>query len=168
MKVLAVRGKVKPKGPRWRSWLEYAEETSRLIGYEATHIAVRSESLRSDKVLNLDRLRGRVMNAVERGERFEWLSLYSLPPGFSSATFDYKCLLVRSLSFAAVISERALEGVPFQQRMIEELQRFIACESVEVFEMERSEVPLLYLWGARAPESFSTLNVLEQFPLTGG
>ena len=86
----------------WDKWYFDVKEFFENYGYEVTHFGIISQSYNSGKLLTVARKEKEMIDKIRKGEKPILMSLYSLPPKYKSASFDYNMSMVRREGFISV------------------------------------------------------------------
>lgn len=101
--------------------------------------------------------------SINNNEDIKWLSIYSLPENFTSASFDYNVLITRNKKYLSIIMNKEVYLNLNLEETLSELKNFIELNYGEIYEMNRSESPLLYASGLNEVSEFETLKILKKF-----
>lgn len=101
--------------------------------------------------------------SINNNEDIKWLSIYSLPENFTSASFDYNVLITRNKNYLSIIMNKEVYLNLNLEETLSELKNFIELNYGEIYEMNRSESPLLYASGLNEVSEFETLKILKKF-----
>lgn len=145
----------------WLDWYKYCKKVISQLGYEPNYISIESDSIKSGKVLNLGKKEKRVLTSINN-DNIEWLSIYSLPGDFITASFDYNVLLTRNTEYLSMIISKEVYSNLNIGCTLSELRKFIKFNQGEVFEMHRDESPLLYASRLNEASEFDTLKIIKK------
>lgn len=162
---ITLNGIIQNDNSIWFDWYEESKKIFGFLGYTFTHVGIESSSLKSGKVLSVKRCEKKVINSIQNGDDIEYISLYSLSDDFNSASFDYNVLIARDYGYLTVIMNKSDYNDEKKRYILEILKRYINADSYEVYEMNRSECPILYAAKDNPPDAFSSLNAIESVKL---
>lgn len=147
---------------KWAEWYEDAKKIIKSLGYEYNYVGIRTKKLNSGKVMKLDRNEKKVLNEIQNGEEINYISLFSLPQDFKSASFDYDVMIVRNFRFITLIVNKSDFKKIDEEQLLLLLAKYIECLRVEIYEMDRYESPLIYASKANPASFFKSLNVIKE------
>lgn len=147
----------------WIEWYEYCKKNVLNLGYVPNYISIESDSIKTNKILNLSKKEKKVLLSINNNEYIKWLSIYSLPENFTSASFDYNVLITRNKKYLSIIMNKEVYLNLNLEETLSELKNFIELNYGEIYEMNRSESPLLYASGLNEVSEFETLKILKKF-----
>lgn len=147
----------------WIEWYEYCKKIVLNLGYVPNYISIESDSIKTNKILNLVKKEKKVLLSINNNEDIKWLSIYSLPENFTSASFDYNVLITRNKNYLSIIMNKEVYLNLNLEETLSELKNFIELNYGEIYEMNRSESPLLYASGLNEVSEFETLKILKKF-----
>ena len=147
---------------KWAEWYEDAKKIIKSLGYEYNYVGIRTKKLNSGKVMKLDRNEKKVLNEIQNGEEINYISLFSLPQDFKSASFDYDVMIVRNFRFITLIVNKSDFKKIDEEQLLLLLAKYIEGLRVEIYEMDRYESPLIYASKANPASFFKSLNVIKE------
>ena len=147
---------------KWAEWYEDAKKIIKSLGYEYNYVSIRTKKLNSGKVMKLDRNEKKVLNEIQNGEEINYISLFSLPQDFKSASFDYDVMIVRNFRFITLIVNKSDFKKIDEEQLLLLLAKYIEGVRVEIYEMDRYESPLIYASKANPASFFKSLNVIKE------
>lgn len=158
---ITLSGLIPRDNDNWINWYEDSKNIVNFLGYSVTHIGIESTSLHSGKVLSIKRSEKKVLKSIQNGDKIEYISLYSLPDEYSSASFDYNVLLARECGYLTIIINKSDYDDEKKRCILNILKKYFDSASYEVYEMDRKECPLLYASKDNPASFFETLNIIE-------
>ena len=159
---ITFNGKVEEDNSKWIKWYNEAKKIISLLGYEPTHVGISSAKLNSGKVMILKRNEKKVIASMENGDKIKYLSMYSLPDNYNSASFDYNVLLGRDSDYIILIMNKSDFNNIDEGILVGILEEYIDVKSGEIYEMDRNEVPLFYAAKDNPSSSFKTLKIIKR------
>lgn len=151
------------KKQKWIEWYDYTSSVFKKLEYERTHLAIKSEEYNTEKVVTVRRKEKQVLQLLKDGTLPESLTLFSLPKDYRSASFDYNILAVRNKEYISFIfNSQDFEKIEVNN-LVWNMKQYIEFESGEIYQMDRSEMPLIYAAKANSVNSFKSLTVLKEF-----
>ena len=145
---------------KWNEWYDDSKTVIRLLGYEPTHIE--SSYSKSGKILTVKRSEKKIINYLQSAERVEYLSMTSLPDDYSIAAFDYNVWVGRAVDVLCVVMNKSDYNAGNKDQILKILSKYTASKSYEIFEMDRSECPVLYVSKANPVSFYKTLKIIEE------
>ena len=158
---ITFNGKIDNDSVKWIQWYNDAKTLIRLIGYEPTHVGISGIAFKSGKVLNISKSEKKIIKSLENGDEVHYISLFSLPRDYKSASFDYDVLVARDEGYITLIMNKSAFDFEQKSVLISILKKHISISNGEIYEMDREEVPLLYAAKDNPPNTFKTLKILE-------
>ena len=146
----------------WLRWYEFSVDLFKKIEYIANYVSIKSQSMSSGKVMKIERVEKKIKKVIENGESIRRLSLFSLPPNFSSASFDYNVMAVRSSDFLTLILDSDIYDNKISFEIIDSLKKYIKPEKGEIYTMDRYDSPLAYAFRVNPIDSFKSLNIIKK------
>lgn len=146
---------------KWYEWYEDAKKTIELLGYECNYVGTRTSKLNSGKVMKLSGNEKKVLNEIKSGQEIKYISMFSLPEDFKSASFDYNVMIVRNSSFITLIVNKDDFNKIDKKNTLQRLSKYVSNGIVEIYEMDRYESPLIYASKANPISSFKTLKIIK-------
>ncbi|WP_252225058.1 hypothetical protein [Clostridium sp. ZBS2] len=143
-------------------WYEYCKRVIERLGHKPNYISIESDSIKSNKVLSLDKNERKVIKSINNDTNIKWLSVYSLPNDFITASFDYNILFTRNNKYLSIIMNKKLYSKLDVDSTLSELRKFIKLKHGEIYEMHRDESPLLYASGLNEASDFDTLKIIKK------
>lgn len=147
---------------KWMEWYNDAKKIINLLGYNCSHVGIKSTKLKSGKVMILPKNEKKITSAIESGEEIKYISIFSLPEDFKSASFDYNVLLVRDYDYVTIVVNKSdfynIDG----EILIKTLKKYAGESSGEIYEMDRYEFPLSYAVKANPPSFFKSLKIIKK------
>lgn len=158
---ITLYGEVEDGRNKWLDWYESAKKIVKSLGYEPNYFSVESSTLKSGEVMALGKNEKKLLKAIEAGDKIKWIAVYSLPLDYSSASFDYDALLVRSMEYVTLITNISDFKNTDEEMLLNSLKEHIGIENGEIYEMDRDECPLIYASKANPSSAFNTLKVIK-------
>ncbi len=159
---ITFNGEVDKDNAKWMQWYNDAKRIIMLLGYEPTHVGIDSTSLTSGKVMMLRKSEKKIINSIESGDKIKYISMFSLPDDYKSASFDYNVLLARDDGYVTLIIKKSDYYNIQEETIISILRKYIDVKSGEVYEMDRTEFPLFYAAKDNPASSFKTLKIIKE------
>lgn len=159
---ITFNGDVDRDNAKWIQWYNDAKKIIRLLGYEPTHVGIDSTTLTSGKVMMLRKREKKIINSIENGDKIKYISMFSLPDGYKSASFDYNVLLARDYGYISLIMNKNDFNNIQEETIISILKKYIDVKFGEVYEMDRREFPLFYAAKDSLASSFKTLKIIKE------
>ena len=159
---ITFNGVVDGDNAKWIQWYNDAKKIIRLLGYEPTHVGIDSTTLTSGKVMMLRKSEKKIVNSIKNGDKIKYISMFSLPDGYKSASFDYNVLLARDYGYITLIMNKSDFNNIQEETIISILRKYIDVKFGEVYEMYRSEFPLFYAAKDSPASSFKTLKIIKE------
>ena len=164
---ITLYGEIESNPVKWLEWFTYAKTLTEEIGYNPNYVGISGTSFKSGNILTLAKTEKRFKKAVEAGEAFDSLDVYSLPDEFKQAVFDYKTYMVRYCSYEPHHITIILLQEDFSkintEKVIENLKTFIKFSMGQIFEMSALESPFFYASKANPASHYKSLNILKEF-----
>lgn len=148
---------------KWEEWFNLAISIIEKVGLSPTHISLESTNYKSGRVIKFKTGEKKVFDALENKENIEWLSIYSLPSNYKSATFDYEVLIIRKHTYINIIMNKSVFECIDYEWLIEKFKPYLNFDKGEIYEMNRLECPLLYAEKVNRIKSYKSLNIIEEF-----
>ncbi|MBR3598959.1 MAG: hypothetical protein IKL53_03685 [Lachnospiraceae bacterium] len=158
---ITFNGTIDNDNSRWMQWYNDAKEIVRLLGYEPTHVGVSGSAFKSGKVLNLSKNEKKICRSIENGDSVQYISLFSLPKDYKSASFDYDVFIARDEGYVTLTMNQSTFAHIQEDELLNMLRKHICVHSGEIYEMDRDEVPLLYAAKDNATNMFNTLRIIK-------
>lgn len=155
-------GKVIDEKNEWLNWYEKAQHITKLLGYDANYFSIEGEKMASGKVMNIKRCEKKLLEIIKKSSSIQWLSVYSLPLNYESASFDYNVLLTRDSESVTLMAHKDDLKKIDEDELIDLLKEHIKIKNGEIYEMERDECPLLYASKVNPLYFFKTLQVIKK------
>lgn len=147
---------------KWLEWYHDIGIIFQELGYQKTHLDIQSESYTNKKIVSVVRKEKQILPILQNG-KVTSMSCFSLPKNYKSASFDYEILAVRQSKYMSIIMNvNDFERVDVNCQ-ISRLIQYIDFQSGEIYQMNRSEMPLIYAAKANPINAFQTLKILSKF-----
>ena len=147
---------------KWEEWYEDAKKIIESLGYDYNYVSVRTQKLNSGKVMKLSSNEKKVLNEIQRGQEVKHISMFSLPQGFTSASFDYEAMIVRNSQFISLTINKGDYNKIDEQQLLTLLYKYVHNLHGEIYEMDRYESPLIYASKANPISFFKSLKIIKQ------
>lgn len=161
VKSITLYGEVKSDKDEWLNWYKKAKDIIKLLGYEANYFSIEGGSLKSGKVMRLNRNEKKLFKAINCGDEIKWIAVYSLPLDYGSASFDYDVFLVRNFEYVTLTANISDFKKINEDEMLKLLKEHININNGEIYEMEREDCPFIYASKANSLSSFTTLKIIK-------
>ena len=159
---ITFNGEVDSDNGKWMDWYNDAKKIIRLLGYEPTHAGIDSTTLKSGKVMMLRKSEKKIINSIENGDKVKYISMFSFPDCYKSASFDYNVLLARDDGYITLIMNKSDYNNIQEEIIINILRKYIDVKSGEVYEMDRNEFALFYAAKDNSASFFKTLKIIKE------
>jgi hypothetical protein len=162
---ILLHGEVCTGVDEWLKWYEFTLHEAVNIGFAPNYLGVTGEGVKSSKLSPVKRKDVVLRESIRRGDKITSISIYSLPPNFKTAAFDYELYLSRATNLGCqrimlTLSTEAFSRIDYED-MIEKLKKHICFVGGQIFEMV-GEDPLIYAIKANSPSSFNSLRVITE------
>lgn len=147
---------------RWGEWYDDAKSIIESLGYEYNYVGIRSQRLKSGKVMKLSRNEKKVNDEIQSGQEIRYISMFSLPQDFQSASFDYNVMIVRNSQFITITINKSDLNRIDEKELIKLLKKYVKNCYGEIYEMDRYESPLIYASKANPVSFFKSLKVIKE------
>jgi len=154
-------GQVDTSNYKWLEWYEDFKKIIKSIGYEYNYVGISSKKLNSGKIMTVKRSESKVINELQNAEEIKSISLFSLPKDYKSASFDYDVMIVRNVKFITIIMNKSDYLKINEEEILLLFRKYLNNISVEVYEMDRYESPLIYANKVNPESSFESLKKLK-------
>ena len=144
----------------WKLWIDDAKQIVNRLGYTTTHIGYSSSKNAVGKIIESGKAETKIINAINENDMIKYISVFSLPNDYNSASFDYNVLVVRNLEYLTVISNKNDYTLDKQAEVINILRKYSGSALGEIYEMDKAEFPLSYAAKANPAEFYSSLRVI--------
>ncbi|WP_416144582.1 hypothetical protein [Planococcus koreensis] len=163
---LLLYGTVNPKKENILSWYQFVYDMSEKLGFPFTHLGIKGDSFKSEKLLTIKRAENRFKKSLERGESIKSLELYSLPEDFTQAIFDYDTLWILDIEndepfLLMILPKESFNEVNLVET-INHLKRYIQFSDGEIFEMAVDDCPAFYAYKMNEPADYKSLKILKK------
>lgn len=158
---ITLYGEVNDRCDTWERWYKACKNIVMKLGYEPNYLSIESTMLKSGKVMKLKSAE-KDLKALKNREGVKWITVYSLPIDFGSASFDYNVLIVRTNDYICLICAKDTYKNIDEEEMLRLLEKHIDCSYGEIYEMDRDECPLIYASRANPASYFSTLKIIKK------
>jgi hypothetical protein len=162
---IVVYGEIESGPAKWWEWYLYARAFNARIGRNPDFAGITGDSFQVGRVLTLAGADKELKKSVERGDRFQYISLYAMPEHSRQAGFDHLTYMLRTCFsqpnriLVTLFQEDYLKLNADQ--VIGELKQFIRFSSGQVFEMAISESPFGYVMQAHPAAHYKTLKIIK-------
>ncbi len=147
---------------KWEEWYKDAKKIIESLGYDYNYVGVRTQKLNSGKVMKLGRNEKKVLNEIKSSQEIKYISMFSLPEDFQSASFDYDVMIVRNSQFTTLTVNKGDFNKIDEQKLLQLLSKYIDNVHGEIYEMDRYESPLIYASKATPISFFKTLKIIKE------
>lgn len=161
IKSISLYGNIVDDKIEWMSWYKKTKSIISMLGYEANYFSVEGGNMTSGKVMKIKRSEKKLLNNIENDESIKWISVYSLPASYKSASFDYDVFLTRNTGYVSLMTNQSDLNKFDEDKLIELLKDHINFRNGEIYEMDRKECPLLYVSKVNSISFFKTLKVIK-------
>lgn len=158
---ITFNGKIDNDNEKWIQWYKDAKMLIELMGYIPTHVGIGGVAFKSGKVLSISKSEKKILKSLENGDEVYYISLFSLPKDYKSASFDYDVLVARDEGYVTLIANKGAFDYMQENELISKLRGYISASGGEIYEMDRDEVPLLYAAKDNPPNMYKSLKVLK-------
>lgn len=164
---ITLYGEVQLDAAKWLEWFDYTKRLNDEIGYNPNYVGISGKSFKSGSILTIAKAEKRFKKAVEAGEYFDSLDVYSLPEEFKQAAFDYQTYMVRYCSYephhvTITLNQEDYSKID-EDKVIEDLKKFIKFSEGQIFEMSSTESPFFYASKVNPASYYKTLKILRKF-----
>ncbi|NLP45410.1 hypothetical protein [Acetivibrio saccincola] len=163
---IVLYGEIKNDSVIWKKWYEYAKSFIEKVGYCPNYVGISGQSFKSKHILSISRIEKKFIKTVENGETFDSLEVYSLPPNFNQAAFDYEIHMARICSYEPHFILATLLQKDFLKidvdNVINELKEFINFKNGQIFEMTNPESPFFYAAKVNPVSYYKSLKILKE------
>ncbi|SHJ43504.1 hypothetical protein SAMN02745163_01961 [Clostridium cavendishii DSM 21758] len=147
---------------KWEDWYEDAKKIIESLGYDYNYVGIRTQKLNSGKVMKLSRNEKKVLNEIQSGQEIKYISMFSLPEDFQSASFDYDVMIVKNSQFTTLTVNKGDFNKIDEQKLLQLLSKYVDNGHGEIYEMDRYESPLIYASKANPTSFFKTLKIIKE------
>lgn len=112
--------------------------------------------------MKLSKNEKKVLNEIKSGQEIKYISMFSLPEDFQSASFDYDVMIVRNSQFTTVTVNKGDFNKIDEQKLVQLLSKYVNKGQCEIYEMDRYESPLIYASKANPTSFFKTLKIIKE------
>lgn len=163
---IVLYGEIELDPIKWMEWYEYAKNLTVKVGYCPNYVGISGQSFKSDSILTISKTEKKFKKTVEAGGKFDSLDVYSLPPDFKQAAFDYETYMARYCSYEPHFALVTLLQGDFLKidvdSVIEELKEFIKFREGQIFEMTAPESPFFYASKVNPASYYKSLKILKE------
>ncbi len=147
----------------WAAWYDDVGKIFQSLDYKRTHIGIQSDVYANRKIVSVLRKERQILELLNEDGEVSSLSCYSLPKEYKVAAFDYNVLVVRQSKYISLIFNKSdLKKIVIDE-IISVFTKYIEFVNGEVYQMDRTEVPLIYAAKANPISEFKTLKILRKF-----
>lgn len=137
------------------------------IGYEYNYFGAVTDIDSSCGIKTVKRSEKKLLRILSNNQdSLIGLSLYSLPKDFLQAAFDYEFVIDFSELDNILLFMITLNKYDYndscKSMIITCVNKFLLHYSLEIFEMDRKETPLLYAMGSNTPDFYESLKIIER------
>lgn len=143
----------------WNDWYQKAMVIFKTLGYEYNYLG--SNIWNDGKIKTVTRGEKKLLDAIRDEDILDSVSMFSLPKDFKSASFDYDVLIVRNKEFTTLIVNKSDYDKLSKANIIAFFLDYVNNPKIEIYEMNRYEMPLLYASKANPISFFNTLKILK-------
>lgn len=129
---------------KWIEWYDDIKEIMNSLGYKQTHIAIKSKSYTSGKVLTVARKEKEILAKMNEGEIPLTMECISLSKGYRQAVFDYEFYCARTEECISAMIKEADYNPDSEQMIISVLKKYINSKYGEIYSALRSDAPFVY------------------------
>ena len=164
---ITLYGLIEENDTLWLEWYNYSKLLTSKLGYNPNYIGVRSESFKSGKVITVKRSESKLIKVLESGERPQSLDVYCLHDNFVQAVFDYYTSFSRIRDFGKHNVTITMPQEKFYEintdEIINELKKYIKFSHGEIYELDYTECPILYIYKGKPISKFMNFNLIKEF-----
>ena len=147
---------------KWEDWYVDAKKIIESLGYDYNYVGIRTQKLNSGKVMKLSRNEKKVLNEIQSGQEIKYISMFSLPQDFQSASFDYDVMIVRNSQFITLTVNKGDFNKIDEQKLLLLFSQYVNNVHGEIYEMDRYESPLIYASKANPTSFFKSLKIIKE------
>ena len=148
------------------SWVQYVNDFSEALGFPPTHLEVDGDSYKTSNIISLKRTLKKLKTVIEKKEKIDFITLYSLPEEFTQAVFDFDTFLCIDLSpenpFILISIPKNSFNKLNEKEVIKNLSKYIKITDGEIFDMSVLECPFTYVSKMNPPSHYKSLNILKK------
>lgn len=148
----------------WGEVIEKISHVFEICQSEITHVGIGSDNCTSGKIRVFKKKN--VMTKLAEAKNVNYLTFLSLPPNYSTASFDYDVMLAINIEcdFIAVIMEKSIYKANHKDEIIDTLSQYVKSPyKVEVVELDKAESPILYAGKINPISYFKTLHIIDNY-----
>ena len=147
---------------KWLDWISDAKGIFEMFGYRVTHIGIQSQKFTSGKIMSMAKQEKKIFDALMLGDFVRSISLFALPENYKSASFDYEMMIVCNQTYISLIVNKSKYQEEYEKNILNILSNYIDAQKTEIYEMDKSESPLIYALKANPISSFKTLKIIKE------
>jgi hypothetical protein len=163
---ITLYGLINNEDELWWEWFLYAKSLAIELGYTPNYIGVNSNTFKSGKVLTINRSQKKLEESIKNKNFPSNLDVYSLHDDFKQAAFDYYLLASRSTMFnnhnISITIPKEKYSELNSDKLINDMKRFINFNKGEIYELDYTECPLLYIVKGKPRTEFKGLNIVRE------
>lgn len=144
----------------WDDWYQKAKAIFKTLGYEYNYLG--SNIWVDGKIKTVTRSEKKLLNAIQAEDILDSVIMFSLPKDFKSASFDYDILIVRKREFTTLVVNKSDYCKLAEAEVTALFSNYVSNPCIEIYEMDRYEMPLLYASKGNPSSFFTTLKILKQ------
>jgi len=164
---LVLYGEIEASPSKWWEWYLYARGLNAKLGRNPHYVSVAGDSFPLGTILTIAGGENRIKKAAEKGEHFQYLSIYSMPEPSMPAGFDHITYMLRTVySEPSRILITLLPEVYLKLDVdgtINDLRKLIGFNRGQIFEMSISEFPFGYVMKEKHTSIYKTLKIIKDF-----
>lgn len=141
----------------WQMWYQDAKGLFSKLGYDYNYFG--ANIFADGKIKTVSRSEKKLLAVMGEESNLEAVSMFSLPRNFKSASFSYDVMLVRNQEFITLSLNESDYDKLDETEVVKLFSEYVENPRVEIYELDRYEVPLLYAYKCNSTESFKTLKI---------
>jgi hypothetical protein len=163
---IVLYGGIETSPLKWWEWYLYTKGLNEKLGRNPHHVSLSGDSFPPGSMLTFSGAEKKLKKAVEAGEHFKYLSLYSMPEQSMKAGFDHITYMLRTCFsepcriLITLLPEDYLKLNV--DEVVDELKNFIQFSSGQIFEMSISEFPFGYVTKSKPASQYKTLKIIKE------
>ncbi len=150
----------------WWEWYLYIVWLNEKLGRDPHFVSLSGDSFPPGTMLAFAQAEKRLKRAVEAGEHFRYLSLYSMPEPSMPAGFDHITYMLRTCFSKPERIQITLLPEDYQKldagEVVDDLKKFIRFSNGQIFEISNSEFPFGYAAKSNPASHYKTLEVVRE------
>lgn len=152
------------RNENWYEWYLDSQNLFSILGYRMTHLGVIGDAFRSKGAVTVARKEKAILAALKRGEKPSSFSCFSLPKDFRTVAYDYDVHLVRDVdeNFIFLTINFSDFSEEKEKAFLELMGKHFITAEGEIYQMDRSETPLMYAFKEGPLDRYQSLRVLKK------